>query len=332
MEKINNPHDKFVKDLLSDKEMAISFLQSYLPEDVLAVIDLETLAYVTTNFITSEFQEYFSDIIFKIKNKNNEAGYYVSILVEHKSYPDKLTLFQIGSYLCNAYINQNKQGDEFHVIIPLIYYNGGKKWNIKNMVDLFEDIPTSLNKYLPSFTYEFLDLSQLTEDEILNLQNGMLASSLLIQKYRLNPEEMAKKFDLIINTLAPFHKGNFLYKFIVYLYNVSEFSNFELEKLITNNKVISQELKKEIMSTADMLIAKGIAEGEAKGIAKGIAEGEAKGIAKGIAEGEAKGKAEERETIVCNAYKKVKDVDFVSEITSMTNDQVVEILKKHGLM
>jgi predicted transposase/invertase (TIGR01784 family) len=311
MEKINNPHDKFVKDLLSDKEMAVSFLESYLPNEVLAILDLTTLEYVTTNFLTPEFHEYFSDIIFKVKSKCNIDSYYVSILIEHKSYPDNLALFQIGSYLCNAYINQSKQGQDFHIIIPLIYYNGGKKWAVKTMEDLFGEMPAGLNKYLPSFSFEFLDLSQLTEGEILNLQNGMLASSMLIQKYRLNPVEMINKFDLIINTLAPFHKGNFLYKFIVYLYSVSEFSNFEFEKLITENKIITQDFKNEIMSTADMLIAKG----------------------------EAKGKAEEREkaqlekeTIVCNAYKKVKDIDFVSEITLLSNNQVIEILKKYEIM
>jgi hypothetical protein len=55
-------------------------------------------------------------------------------------------------------------------------------------------------------------------------------------------------------------------------------------------------------------------------------------------EGQIKGKAEEREkaqlekeTIVCNAYKKMKDIDLVAEITVLTNDQVVEILKKYGL-
>jgi predicted transposase/invertase (TIGR01784 family) len=102
MEKINNPHDKFVKDLLSDKEMAVSFLESYLPAHVLEIIDLATLEFTTTNFITPEFQEYFSDIIFKVKSKKGKTAYYVSILIEHKSYPDKLTLFQIGAYLCNC--------------------------------------------------------------------------------------------------------------------------------------------------------------------------------------------------------------------------------------
>jgi predicted transposase/invertase (TIGR01784 family) len=311
MDKINNPHDKFIKDLLSEKEMAVSFLQSYLPSELLAIVDLTTLEYISTNFVTEEFQEYFSDIIFKVKGKTSGQGYYVSILVEHKSYPDKLTLFQVGSYLCNAYINQNKQGQDFHIIIPLIYYNGGKQWNIKNMVDLFGELPPVLTKYLPAFSYEFLDLSQLTEDEILNLQNGMLASSMLLQKYRLDPAEMVNKFDLIINTLAPFHKGNFLYKFIVYFYNVSEFSNFEFEKLITENNIIPQEFKNKIMSTADMLIAKGEAKGEARGEAKALLE---------------------KETIVCNAYKKVNDISFVAEITLLTNNQVIDILKKYGLI
>jgi predicted transposase/invertase (TIGR01784 family) len=332
MKKINNPHDKFIKDLFSEKEMAVSFFESYLPKDVLAILDLNTLDYPTTNFITSDLEEYFSDIVFRVKSKNEGTEFFVSILIEHKSYPDKLTLFQIGSYLCNGYINQAKQGQDFHVIIPMIYYNGGKQWEIINLEDLFEEIPPTLKKYLPIFSYEFLDLTRLTEEEILNLQNGMLASSMLIQKYRLDPKEMVKKFNLIINTLAPFHKGNFLYKFIVYLYNVSEFSNFELEKLITNNNVISQELKKEIMSTADMLIAKGKAEGIAEGKAEGIAEGKAKGIAEGKAEGIEEGKAKEKEIIVCNAYKKVSDITFVAEIALLTNEQVIEILKKNGLM
>ncbi len=69
------------------------------------------------------------------------------------------------------------------------------------------------------------------------------------------------------------------------------------------------------------------------------AKGEARGKAEGIAEGEARGKAEEKEkaklekeTIVCNAYKKVKDVDFIAEITSLSVVQVEEILKKNGLI
>ncbi len=71
-----------------------------------------------------------------------------------------------------------------------------------------------------------------------------------------------------------------------------------------------------------------IVDAEAKGKAEGILEGKAEGIL----EGEAKGKAEEKETILCNAFKKVKDINFVAEITMLSSDKVVEILTKNGLM
>ena len=63
-----------------------------------------------------------------------------------------------------------------------------------------------------------------------------------------------------------------------------------------------------------------------------IADAEAKGEARGIEIGEVRGKAEEKEKIVCNAYKKVNDVVFIAEITTLTAEQVVDILKKNGLM
>jgi hypothetical protein len=60
-------------------------------------------------------------------------------------------------------------------------------------------------------------------------------------------------------------------------------------------------------------------------------EGQIKGKAEGRAEEREKARLE-KETIVCNAYKKVKDIDLVAEITIITNNQVVEILKKYGLI
>jgi hypothetical protein len=55
-------------------------------------------------------------------------------------------------------------------------------------------------------------------------------------------------------------------------------------------------------------------------------------IAEGEARGEARGRAEEKELIVCTTFKKVKDVSFVAEVTLMTTDGVIAILKKNGLL
>lgn len=36
---INNPHDKFFKETLSDIETTKDFMKNYLPKDLLSVID-----------------------------------------------------------------------------------------------------------------------------------------------------------------------------------------------------------------------------------------------------------------------------------------------------
>lgn len=37
---INNPHDKFVKAMLSDKEIDIAILEAYLPKDLKITTEL----------------------------------------------------------------------------------------------------------------------------------------------------------------------------------------------------------------------------------------------------------------------------------------------------
>jgi flagellar biosynthesis/type III secretory pathway protein FliH len=69
-----------------------------------------------------------------------------------------------------------------------------------------------------------------------------------------------------------------------------------------------------------------------EGIAMGKEEGIVEGIAMGKEEGIAMGKEEEKEIVICNAYKKLNDIQIVAEIASATSDKVTEILKKNGLI
>ncbi|MEW5801737.1 MAG: Rpn family recombination-promoting nuclease/putative transposase [bacterium] len=45
MNEINNPHDKFFKNVFSTKSNAEDFLVNYLPGDILNLLDLESLEY-----------------------------------------------------------------------------------------------------------------------------------------------------------------------------------------------------------------------------------------------------------------------------------------------
>ena len=54
--KLQNPHDKFFKETFSDVEVAKDFLNNYLPEDILKVIDVDTLDPQKDSFINGELE------------------------------------------------------------------------------------------------------------------------------------------------------------------------------------------------------------------------------------------------------------------------------------
>jgi len=56
------------------------------------------------------------------------------------------------------------------------------------------------------------------------------------------------------------------------------------------------------------------------------------GVSEGRAEGKAEGKAEEKEQIVINAHKKGMPIPDISEITTLSSEEVTEILKRHNFL
>jgi predicted transposase/invertase (TIGR01784 family) len=76
------------------------------------------------------------------------------------------------------------------------------------------------------------------------------------------------------------------------------------------------------------LKSEGRAEGEAIGLEKGRAEGETIGIEKGRVEG----RTELQENVVINSHKVGLPVETISSITGLTAEQLIEILKRRGLI
>src|SRR5690554_5927533 len=104
---VNNPHDKFFKTMLQDRGAARAFLQEYLPGDVIELIQLDSLQVQSTSYVDDELKEYFTDMIFMVNMKKHDE-LYISILIEHKSYPDKFVSLQMLNYILKAYQSQIK--------------------------------------------------------------------------------------------------------------------------------------------------------------------------------------------------------------------------------
>ena len=73
MDMFNNPHDRFFKEVMSEREIIRDFLQNYLPAEMVRLIDLESITAEKDSFVEKELQEYFSDLLFRVRLENEEA-------------------------------------------------------------------------------------------------------------------------------------------------------------------------------------------------------------------------------------------------------------------
>ncbi len=141
MEIINNPHDKYFKQALGDRDTARDFLTNYIPQDLLSVIDLESLVIQKESFIEKELQAHFSDIIYNVRIKEREA--YLYLLFEHKSHAYKATALQLLKYMVNFWEHKVKKEKQRTLppIIPLVFCHGSEKWQINyNLASISEGI------------------------------------------------------------------------------------------------------------------------------------------------------------------------------------------------
>ena len=168
--KIQNPHDKFFKETFSKVSVAKDFLNNYLPQSIMNVIDIDTLEPQKDSFINEELEEGFSDLLFKV-NINKREGYFY-FLFEHKSYTSKNIAFQLLKYMIEIWKAKiKKEGtNELPIIIPLVIYHGKDNWNIETtlgeMINGYEELPKDIKKYVPNYEYLLYDISRYTDEEI----------------------------------------------------------------------------------------------------------------------------------------------------------------------
>lgn len=195
-------HDKFFKLTFTDKGVKESFLQTYLPMELSKGIDLSTVEEVNPSFISETFQLNESDLLVKVQAMGKPI--YILFLMEHKSYKDRKTPFQILRYFVDIWESQLAKKEKLTPILPVVIYEGKNKWNYPQMGEYFKDLPDEWRSYLPLYTTLFFDFS---------LEN----------KLQKLPESIELKSYLqIIQTVYLEDKETFLKQLIEILYFINQ--------------------------------------------------------------------------------------------------------------
>ena len=259
---IKNPHDKFFKEIFSDKEKAKELITLALPKNITEYFLWNDFTVEKDSFINKEMREFHSDILFSIKLKNNESVK-IYLLFEHKSFLDTSLYLQLLNYLVGIY-NKHKK---IVPVIPIVFYHGK---SVFKETDLFSEINSNemrnyLLKFVPLFNYELIDLQKNdVEDMIISLTMKVLLYT--FKNIRdFEDSNILEKFILLSKDLFFEESGlKIIEKMIMYLFSVNEVNPSDIKNSIV--KFISEEKGDSIMATtAERLINQGLEQGIGKG-------------------------------------------------------------------
>lgn len=91
----NKPHDEFFKEALGRKELAVTYLRTFLPKEIVQKLKLSKLKPANTSFITAKLRKVFSDIAYTCPYGDKGRKVLITFLLEHKSSPVKYPHLQL---------------------------------------------------------------------------------------------------------------------------------------------------------------------------------------------------------------------------------------------
>ena len=329
-----NPHDRLFKNTWGKIENAKEFLEEYLPEEIKKEIEIGSIRIEKDTYITEELEEYYTDILYKVKIRGVEG--YIFILIEHKSYEEEYLEIQILNYMLRIWtreveeIKKGRRKRKLSYILPIVIYHGRRKFKEKKIRELIEIKGELRRDVIPWFKYLVYDIPRMSTEEIEKARDEIKIVMKIIkyineenkgekEKFKIRLKELIKE----IQESSIKNKNELIKK--IFIYTILSIKNIEYEEIreiIEENKGIIQEggdimgsFYKLIKHREYIAIKKGKIEGIKEGIKKGKIEGKIEGIKKAIKEviEERYGK-ENMEKIINKYIEKIKEENKLEKI------------------
>ena len=187
IEKIDKVHDKTLKIVLNIKREVIKLLKGFL--EIQEEIKEEEIEEYPTEFITKNYKEKRTDIIYKIKERP------VYFLIEHQSTEDKEMIERIGIYV-QEIMRKAKVRGKYPIVVPIVIYTGYKRWKAKTIFSEKQYKEKRYEEYELNLKYNLISMQDYTYEEL--LKKGTLFSSVLILEKCRTEEELEERLEEII--------------------------------------------------------------------------------------------------------------------------------------
>ncbi len=310
-DKLDNTHDKIFRDLLSDEEEATKFINKFFKSK--RKLEKDDLEKYSNNYITKEYRNRESDIVYKIKNTNT------FILIEHQSYVDALMPYRMLEYsveIMRSAMNQEKAKRKYKcpAVILIVLYTGNEKWNVETEYKKISDNGFYYGRNGTNSIYNLVDIHDYTKRELINGES-IVEKAMAIEKCKTE-EELIETLEEVISVTKEERNKEKLRRIIQYI----------LRPIIgqEETQILLSKLKKEGNTMAGMLMTNLMEERR-----KLIEESEKRGEKRGEERGEKRGRIEgNREGIIYVAKEMIKKsipIKTIEEVTKLKEEEIEKI-------
>ncbi len=278
MIEISNPHDRFFREALGRPEAARDFVRHYLPEPVVAHLDLDTLEVGRDSFVDDELRSHVSDLVFRVELRSG-GGAYVYLLFEHKSHPDRWVTFQLLRYLVRLWevARAREAARVLPPIVPVVFYHGRRPWAVPLDFASLVEGPAEFARYTPRFEYALADLSRYADDDLRG--GALLRASLFALKHVFDADlpqrlpELVRLVARVASSPTPLGAVEALLRYVCAASDRVEAADV--------SAVLAQVLPGEGEEIMPTLAQRWIEEGREQGLQQGLREGRQEGRQQG---------------------------------------------------
>ena len=266
-------HDRVFKDLITNRDFAVSFLKQYMPTELANLIDWVSVKLDSAN--VEHFrqqqkenikQKEQSDLTFLFSFKDGKHGA-VFVHIESQTGDDGTIVIRTRHYQTSYlldYMKRNKTVKDLPLVVSIIYYANKKPFSHSLNIDDYFANKELAKKY--AFTTQFIDLNRFSDEEI--VQHGFIAGYELILK-AIREKNIDGKLEMAVNQIEAYDQI-VRQVLIKYMSNYSDMETDEFYGKIINSK---PNLESDVMTVAEQWEKRGIDKGIQQGMQQGMQQG-----------------------------------------------------------
>lgn len=308
---VHQPHDKFFRTMMANKQVARSFLEAHLPSDLLKRVDLNNIEVQPRSYINDVGKETAVDVLFKTTIDGKEA--YIYFLMEHQSRPDKLMSFRLLKYLVNVTDQHiiETGTTSLPLIYPVVIYHADKPYPYSTDIRDIVNAPRELIDRYFLQPFHLIDLGKIDDEEIKHHAWASIMEFALKHIFERDALPYIKDIAPIMRQIINEGGEKCVIIVLQYFMGRGEFSS-KNDFIDLINKEISTDIGDKIMSLAEKIKAEGVQQGLQQGMLQGMQQGMQQGL----------------ERVACNLIDQGADLKFVANATGLRLEKIRELVEE----